>query len=360
VFRPRRIVLVAATIVLAVVLAVLAAAQLIMGGAGATGNGGATGVCDPAIAAKQGGGASIGGLNSGQITNARAIIAAGKAKNVPTQGVIVALAAAGQESVYRNLANPGVPESLSLPHQGSGSNADSLGLFQQRPSQGWGTPAQLMTPAYAASAFLAHLLKVAGWQDMPVTVAAQSVQRSGFPSAYAKWATLAGQLVAKLAGITDPSGCTNVAGQDLGGARQRIITAAESQLGLPYVWNAGDESGPTKSGSGCDPAAIGGCAAVGFDCSGLTLYAWAAAGIKLDHYAATQYTQGKQVPVVNAQPGDLLFWATNTSVVASIHHVAIYLGNNTMIEAPQSGEVVRKTSVRRDGELMPMAVQPTK
>lgn len=102
-----------------------------------------------------------------------------------------------------------------------------------------------------------------------------------------------------------------------------VVAAARRYIGLPYVFDAGDAHGPTTGLAGCDPAAIGGCAAIGFDCSGLSLYAWAQAGIRLDHYAATQYTQGHHVPVAQAQPGDLLFYATDPSNVATIHHVTI-------------------------------------
>src|ERR687889_2097930 len=84
---------------------------------------------------------------------------------------------------------------------------DSLGLFQQRPSQGWGTPAQVTDPVYATTIFIERLLEVPGWDSLPVTVAAQTVQRSAFPDAYAKWEGLAAALVAQLAGVADPVGC---------------------------------------------------------------------------------------------------------------------------------------------------------
>ncbi len=92
--------------------------------------------------------------------------------NVPARGWTVALATALQESTLRNLNH---------------GDRDSLGLFQQRPSMGWGTPAQVRDPAYAARKFFEGLLAVEGWAGLPVTVAAQRVQRSAFPAAYAKW-----------------------------------------------------------------------------------------------------------------------------------------------------------------------------
>ena len=105
-----------------------------------------------------------------QAANATTIAAVGKRLGMPDHAVTIALAAALQESGLRN-----------LPY----GDRDSLGLFQQRPSQGWGTPAQIMTPHYAAAAFFQHLARVDGWQSLPVTVAAQSVQRSATPGAYA-------------------------------------------------------------------------------------------------------------------------------------------------------------------------------
>jgi len=107
-----------------------------------------------------------------QAAHATTIAAVGKRLGIPDHGVTIALAAALQESRLHNLDH---------------GDRDSLGLFQQRPSQGWGTASQVMTPRYAAAAFYQHLARVSGWQTLPVTTAAQRVQRSGSPSAYASW-----------------------------------------------------------------------------------------------------------------------------------------------------------------------------
>ena len=115
--------------------------------------------------------------------NARTIVSVGRSLNVPEYGLVIALAAAMQESTLRNL-NYG--------------DRDSLGLFQQRPSTGWGTPAQVTDTVYASKLFFGGasnpnkentrgLLDVSGWQSMTVTQAAQAVQRSAYPDAYAKW-----------------------------------------------------------------------------------------------------------------------------------------------------------------------------
>jgi hypothetical protein len=111
-------------------------------------------------------------LELDQAANATTIAAVAGREGLPNHAVTVALAAALQESRLHNLTY---------------GDRDSLGLFQQRPSQGWGTPAELTTPSYAAAAFYDALTRVPGWDQMAVTDAAQRVQRSGAPAAYASW-----------------------------------------------------------------------------------------------------------------------------------------------------------------------------
>jgi hypothetical protein len=111
-------------------------------------------------------------LTPEQMANAATIAATGVIKGIPDRGIVIALATAMQESELYNL---------------SYGDRDSLGLFQQRPSQGWGTPEQVQDPRYAAAAFYNQLVRVPGWQDMRLTDAAQAVQRSAFPEAYQKW-----------------------------------------------------------------------------------------------------------------------------------------------------------------------------
>jgi hypothetical protein len=111
-------------------------------------------------------------LDADQAVNATTITAVGKRIGLPDHAVTVALAAAFQESKLHNLSH---------------GDRDSLGLFQQRPSQGWGTASQVQDPVYAATAFFTHLAKVNGWEQLPVTTAAQDVQHSGAPDAYANW-----------------------------------------------------------------------------------------------------------------------------------------------------------------------------
>jgi hypothetical protein len=128
----------------------------------------------------------VAGLTQLQTDNAKVIVDVGVDLGVPRRGLIVAVATAMQESNLRNLASDVLPESYDHPHQGSGSDHDSLGLFQQRPSSGWGTVAQLMRPAYAARAFYSALVRIPGWPELSVTAAAQAVQVSAHPGAYAR------------------------------------------------------------------------------------------------------------------------------------------------------------------------------
>ncbi|SDZ28241.1 hypothetical protein SAMN05444365_10924 [Micromonospora pattaloongensis] len=130
--------------------------------------------------------APVAGLTQAQMDNARAIVQAGAKEKVPRFGLIVAVATAMQESNLYNLASGVVPESQNYPNQGMGYDHDSVGLFQQRSSTGWGAVRDLMRPAFAAQQFYRELLKVPGWEQLSLTVAAQRVQKSAFPDAYAK------------------------------------------------------------------------------------------------------------------------------------------------------------------------------
>ncbi|MEU0372502.1 hypothetical protein ABZ070_19980 [Streptomyces sp. NPDC006283] len=124
-------------------------------------------------------------LTAEQAGNAATISAVGTTRGMPERAVTIALATALQESALRNIEH---------------GDRDSLGLFQQRPSQGWGTPDQILDPVYASGKFYDHLAEVPGYSRLPLTVAAQRVQRSGFPQAYAKHEPDATLLAAALTG----------------------------------------------------------------------------------------------------------------------------------------------------------------
>ncbi|MFF8917550.1 hypothetical protein ACF08M_30630 [Streptomyces sp. NPDC015032] len=124
-------------------------------------------------------------LSAEQASNAATISAVGSSRGMPERAVTIALATALQESGLRNIDH---------------GDRDSLGLFQQRPSQGWGTEKQILDPVYSAGEFYRHLAEVPGYSRLPLTVAAQRVQRSGFPQAYAKHEPDAALLAAALTG----------------------------------------------------------------------------------------------------------------------------------------------------------------
>lgn len=153
-------------------------------------------------------------LDPAQAENAATIAAVGLQLGLPDHAVTVALATAMQESKLRNLP---------------GGDRDSIGLFQQRPSQGWGTAAQISDPVYSATAFYKKLAALPNWETLDVTVAAQRVQRSGAPEAYAQWESEARAAATALTGerpaaltchnlVADPSGST-------------LTDAAEAELG---------------------------------------------------------------------------------------------------------------------------------
>ncbi|SNS29666.1 hypothetical protein SAMN06893096_103105 [Geodermatophilus pulveris] len=122
-------------------------------------------------------------LSAEQAASAATIAAVGRVRGLPQRAVVIALATAQQESTMRNLDY---------------GDRDSLGLFQQRPSQGWGSPEQVTDPVYAAGQFYDGLVEVRGWETRRLTEAADAVQRSAFPEAYQKHAALAEQLTAAL------------------------------------------------------------------------------------------------------------------------------------------------------------------
>ncbi|MFE3774504.1 C40 family peptidase [Streptomyces sp. NPDC059122] len=289
-----------------------------------------------------------------QVPNAKTIQATGVAMNIPARGQIVALATALQESGLRNLAY---------------GDRDSLGLFQQRPSQGWGTANEVRDPVHASTEFYEALRKVSGWQSLSVTQAAQAVQASAFSDAYAKWEPLATALQKAIApllakadgaspnpspsdagssGSPSPStagGCTSGGdGTDFGtippgavpagykipaGAPPKVRTAirwALGQLGTPYQWG-----GSCTGSHGPDP--MGHC-----DCSSLMQQSYRAAGVTLTRTTYTQVKEGKAISVDALQPGDLVFTEGTAEVP---EHVGMFIGQGLIINAPHTGDVVR-------------------
>jgi cell wall-associated NlpC family hydrolase len=258
-------------------------------------------------------------LDDDQLTNARTIINTGRSLKIPDRGLVVAVAVALQESTLQNL---------------NWGDRDSVGLFQQR--GGWGSAAERTDPATSASMFYnggragqPGLMDIPGWPTMSITRAAQAVQVSAFPMAYAKWETLAASLVRSVIG-NDPLGCNDAIGAGLPtGAVGNMLKAALAQQGDPYVFGA---VGPDS-----------------FDCSGLVIYAWAQAGYRVTVRTAAQMSN-LSTPVARGseQPGDLLFGEFDQRVPGA-GHVMIVVRPGLAVQAPATGRNVELTDYTKFG-----------
>jgi cell wall-associated NlpC family hydrolase len=293
------------------------------------------------------------GLDATQARNARTVVAAAQQATVSarqnpaaqSRAELITLMTAATESTLRNYANPRVPASQLLPNDGpppGGGDHDSVGLFQQRPS--WGPLTARMYPVGATGLFVARLLAIPAWQTLPPGVAAQLVQVSKFPDRYATMQTSAQTWLRQIAGSAATITCggdgltPTAAGAIKPGsipdgytipaaatdAERRAVTFALAQLGKPYVFGA---TGPAS-----------------YDCSGLTMAAWAAAGIELPHYTVAQYQRGLPVAAASVlTPGDLIFIPGDDGslVPPNPQHVGMYIGDGYVIEAPQTGDIVK-------------------
>jgi hypothetical protein len=158
------------------------------------------------------------GLQQPQAANAATIGAVASSRDLPERALTIALATAMQESKLHNI---------------KGGDRDSLGLFQQRPSQGWGTAQQILDPVYSASEFFDELVKIPGYSRLPLTAAAQRVQHSGFPQAYAKHEADASMLAAALYGRVPSLSCRVPSGGSAGdpaAVRQRLAREFGAQV----------------------------------------------------------------------------------------------------------------------------------
>ena len=275
----------------------------------------------------------VAGLTSEQAQNAGTIVASSfSSSGEDTLAARIALMVALTETGLRNLG------------PGAGRD-DSLGLFQQRASQGWGTAAEEMDPAQATTMFVQRLLRVPGWASLDPWVAAQQVQRAAFADGAnyrANWDRAGAVLAAVLANGSRPGGCDQAmpapAGSPSGPglpagyaipagtppAHATAVAFALAQIGKPYVWGA---AGPDS-----------------YDCSGLTMMAWAAAGVRLTHYTLAQLAEGRPVEPAQATAGDLVFIpGANPPGPGLPGHVGIYLGAGQVLSAADSarGVVVR-------------------
>jgi cell wall-associated NlpC family hydrolase len=263
-------------------------------------------------------------LESDQATNAEVVVSTAMANSAEDPLTArIALMVAYTESGLRDLGP-------------MGGNAGSLGLFQQRASEGWGSASEEMNPAQATAMFVSRLLRVPGWRSQPPWLVAQDVQRSAFAdgSNYrANWSASGSLLSAVLANGNAAGGCGQGPAGGLAGPPSAhglpvgyvipagtppghavAVAFALAQLGQPYVWGA---SGP-----------------VAFDCSGLTEEAWAAAGVPLLHYTVDQLHEGVPVAPSLAAPGDLVLIPGSDPPGPGLPgHVGIYMGDGLVVSA---------------------------
>lgn len=321
-----------------IIAAALALVALLTSGCAAlfpepqTGTGGALGVNAAGYTACGAGPVST-SLDAEQMTVARTIAEVALEEGLGRQGVLVGETVALTEATLRNLNHGDVMY---------GKATTSLGAFQQLAA--WGPAADRTDVRKAARMFFfggqagqPGLTDIPGWESMPVPAAAQAVQQSQFAdgSNFARNLALATQVTDDVMGA-----CSTTAGSGIGG---KIVAAARTQVGMPYVWGGGGPQGP----SGVDEIDGRG---PGFDCSGLTQWAvYVATGgqVTLQRTADAQSkTAGVQVPadLAQMQPGDLITF-DNGPRVNGADHIGIYAGNGQMIHAPQSRKDVSYVSV---------------
>ncbi|HEX6394562.1 MAG TPA: NlpC/P60 family protein [Acidimicrobiales bacterium] len=266
----------------------------------------------------------VGVLSSEQAQNAEVVVAtalANSAENLLTAQI--AVMAAYTESGLRNLG----------PDAG---RADSLGLFQQRMSQGWGSASQEMDPAQATVMFVRRLVAVPGFSSIAPWDAAERVQRSVFQDASnyeANWSKAVAVVSVVESNGSSEGGCGQGVPGGLAGpapshglppgyaipagtppAHAAAVAFALGQLGKPYVWGS---AGPGS-----------------FDCSGLTAAAWAAAGVGLLHYTVDQLHEGQMVVPGLATPGDLVLIPGSDPPGPGLPgHVGLYLGDGLVLSA---------------------------
>ncbi|WP_168203736.1 NlpC/P60 family protein [Humibacter ginsenosidimutans] len=339
-------------------------------------------------------------LDKTQLTHAAQIIAVGNATpGVGRNGIQIALIAALTESSLRMLANTSVyPESGTYPNDGDGSDHDSLGLFQMRPQSGWGTVAQLMNPTYQAKAFFGGpngpnhgsprgLLDIPGWQQMSLGEASQSVEVSAFPDRYQNYQPVAAAILTALTG-TQPTGqatSAETSTADVASAAETgtsSLTSQGSEQCTGSAANVAGDPGGDDGGGGFTPDAAAVATAIAFaeqqigkpyvfggagpdswDCSGLTMVAYQAAGVDIGEHSVsaqvvTMKTEGRLLPFSDRERGDLIFWIGPSG---GFPHVAIYLGHDTILAAPTVGENVKIQPLwsTPDEQLYGMVGRPT-
>ncbi len=261
------------------------------------------------------------------------------------------------QSSTQNYSAPVVPSAAGTPGDAPA---------QAEPSQGssvdGGQAAQLAGLAVGAAAAIIAASQpelsvdsVSGGADTSSTDATSEALVAGSSALFpqqgpAEESSSAAGLAGVLEDLPTASSVEESAAVELGDASrsekiEAVIARAESQIGVPYAWGGGDANGPTKGiRDGGVADSFGDYNKVGFDCSGLMIYAFAGVGISLPHFTGYQYNKGQRISPQEMERGDLIFYGPSGN-----HHVAIYLGDGMMLEAPQSGQTVTKSPVRWSG-----------
>ena len=265
----------------------------------------------------------LGTVQADQLANAQVAYTVARARGLPDAAALVATVAGMQESGLHDL---------------SYGDADSLGVWQERPSQGWGTPEQVQDVGYAAGAFYDRLTAVPGWQALAPDVAAQAVEASAHPELYAQWLPLAARVVATengTAGCQPTDGYSGGLSVGDGGLPAGFALPADTPAGaVPAIGFAIAQLGK--------PYLYGGTGPDSWDCSGLVQAAYAAAGITIPRVTSTQVLVGTPVyDQAQLLPGDLVFIAGDDGTDAVPGHVGMYIGSGLVLHAPHTGEHVR-------------------
>ncbi|MFE2727100.1 hypothetical protein [Kitasatospora sp. NPDC059327] len=247
-----------------------------------------------------------------QVRNASTITNVARTRGLSPRAAVIAVAAAMQESTLENLDR---------------GDRDSLGLFQQRPSQGWGTVVQITDPVYASNRFYDRLVQIKDWQTRPLTQAAQAVQRSGLPDAYAKWEQSAGGLVSATwgtAAVTSVfAGCAPAAGGP-GPDPAADFTAQNPRLATQAIAaaRAAAASGRSDFHNRCDNFVA-------------QAYGWGSSGSESANiHWQRLVVSGDGHPGDNSPPpGALLFYDSGSQ----FGHVALYLGGDVIASTDITG-----------------------
>lgn len=261
------------------------------------------------------------------------------------------------QSSTQNYSAPVVPSAAGTP-----GDAPAQAESSQGSSVDGGQAAQLAGLAVGAAAAIIAASQpelsvdsVSGGADTSSTDATSEALVAGSSALFpqqgpAEESSSAAELAGVLEDLPTASSVEESAAVELGDASrsekiEAVIARAESQIGVPYAWGGGDANGPTKGiRDGGVADSFGDYNKVGFDCSGLMIYAFAGVGISLPHFTGYQYNKGQRISPQEMERGDLIFYGPSGN-----HHVAIYLGDGMMLEAPQSGQTVTKSPVRWSG-----------